>query len=114
MRVEVYYNLHKKVFSIRSCKTVLVVEHATNVCIDNAEFVVRQSGREQVLREKRKNVHAFVRGDWVKCTQKLTGKVATYNPYKYKSFVNAVTEEPLRKAQSVHLFKVDKPTILYT
>ena len=114
MRVEVYYNLHKKVFSIRSCKTGRVVEHATNVCIDNAEFVVRQSGREQVLREQRKNVHAFVRGDWVKATKVTPNKIATYNPYKYDSFVNAVTEEPLHKTQSVHLYKQDRPTILYT
>ena len=63
MRVEVYFNLHKKTFSVRSCRTGRVIHHTDKVHIANPEFVVRKAGRERVLREGKKNVHAFVRGD---------------------------------------------------
>ena len=63
MRVEVYFNLHKKVFSVRSVMTGRVILHTDKVHISNPKFVVRKSGRDKVLRERKKNVHAFVRGD---------------------------------------------------
>ena len=63
MKVEVYFNLHKKLFSVRSVATGRVMFHTYEVCIDNPKFVVRKAGRDKVLRERKKNVHAFVRGD---------------------------------------------------
>jgi hypothetical protein len=60
-------------------------------------FVVRKAGREKVLREKKKNVHAFVRGTWIKdllvedapmiLDHRECSEEVTYNPYKYDSFV---------------------------
>tara|TARA_R110001632_G_scaffold32084_2_gene83380 strand:+ start:1165 stop:1434 length:270 start_codon:yes stop_codon:yes gene_type:complete len=66
-------------------------------------FVVRKAGRERVLRERKKNVHAFVRGklmyyDVIVGTPELYTDV-TYNPYKYSSFVNKHTEEAVDKAK---------------
>ena len=97
MRVEVYFNLHKKLFSVRDCKTGRVVHHTYNIWIEDPVFVVRKAGRERVLREKKKNVHAFVRGTWmqdllIEDAQKIfdhcgVSKEVTYNPYKYDSFV---------------------------
>jgi len=97
MRVEVYFNLHKKLFSVRDCKTGRVVHHTYNIWIEDPVFVVRKAGRERVLREKKKNVHAFVRGTWmqdllIEVAPKILGhrdrsQEVTYNPYKYDSFV---------------------------
>lgn len=134
MRVEVYWNLHKHTFSVRNTKTGRVLFHADEVWIDDAQFVVRKSGRERVLREGKKNVHAFVRGtlgdfiqvsgyskrddsDPLMCPAwRLHGK-ATYNPYKFTSFVDSKTLEPIDKSDMVCLSKVVdtdiKPKIRY-
>ena len=49
-KVEVYFNLHKKLFSVRDCKTGRVIDHTNHVAIANPQFVVRKAGRERVLR----------------------------------------------------------------
>jgi len=50
-------------------------------------FNVSQSGRDRVLREKRKNVHAVVEGT-ICCPVgiKLIDIGVTYNPYRYHLF----------------------------
>lgn len=114
MRVEVYFNLHKKTFSVRSAKSGKVLLHTDEVHIENPEFVVRQSGRNRVLSEGRKNVHAFVRGDatFFRYTNSPPLDTLTYNPYKYASFVDKQTEEPVYKASRAWLTVTDKiPTI---
>lgn len=64
MKVEVYRNLHKNgiVYSIRDQKTKRVIGYSSNLTLKDVKFCVNQTGRERVLREKRKNVHAFIRG----------------------------------------------------
>ena len=59
-KVEVYFNLHKKCWSIRQAGKPVV--HSDFVEIKQPQFVVQQGGNARVRREKRKNVHAFVRG----------------------------------------------------
>ena len=61
-RVRVYYNLHKKCFSVQDYKTGLVTKHTNKLNLSNAMFVVRKSGNERVRSEGKKNVHAFVNG----------------------------------------------------
>ena len=114
MRVEVYFNLHKKTFSVRSARSGRVILHTDKVHIANPEFVVHQSGRNRVLSEGRKNVHAFVRGDatYFDDTNRPTLDTLTYNPYKYASFVDKQTEEPVYEASRAWLTVTDKiPTI---
>ena len=114
MRVEVYFNLHKKTFSVRSARSGRILLHTDEVHIENPEFVVHQSGRNRVLSEGRKNVHAFVRGDatFFRYTNRPTLDTLTYNPYKYVSFVDKKTEEPVYKASRAWLSVTDKiPTI---
>ena len=105
MRVEVYFNLHKKLFSVRDCKTGRVVHHTQRIWIEDPVFVVRKAGRERVLREKKKNVHAFVRGTWFKVQSdfdvsrlidhQACSDEVTYNPYKYDSFVTKHDAKPI-------------------
>ena len=65
MKVFVYFNLHKKLYSIKAldgpCKG-RVVAHATHVALDNCTFAVSEAGRQRVIREQKKNVHAGVMG----------------------------------------------------
>jgi hypothetical protein len=64
--VDVYWNLHKDCFSIRCRETGRVLYHRTNpFYVRDVSLVVQPAGRERVLREQRKNVHAFVRGVYV-------------------------------------------------
>ena len=62
-RVKVYFNLNLDCLSVIDAETGLLYCHAHRVEIHNAEFRVQPAGRERVLREKRKNVHAYVIGD---------------------------------------------------
>ena len=61
-KVDVYKNLHKDIWSVRNRKTGRVITHKKLVHVRDASFVVQPAGRNKVLAEKRKNVHAFVRG----------------------------------------------------
>ena len=114
MKVEVYFNLHKHLFSVRSYKNGRVFAHATMIRIKDPMFVVRQSGRKQVLREQKKNVHAFVRGkigyDVPNAVDEMMVQVnlsqttsVIYNPYKYASFVEYHTEMPVYSASQAWL-----------
>jgi hypothetical protein len=98
MRVECYRNLHTGKISVREAGGK-VLTHEDNVFIRNPRFVVQPAGRQRVLAEQRKNVHAFVRGellgfsagqlvgftDWPGWTQ------ATYNPYRTDTFYDRDT-----------------------
>ena len=105
MRVEVYRNLHTGLMSVRECGG-RVLTHAEAVFLNDPTFVVQPAGRAKVLREQRKNVHAFVRGELrgFSVGQNLgfdnydEWRQATYNPYRYDSFVDKATEQPLHSA----------------
>ena len=103
MKVDIYYNLHKHCLSVRH--KGLVVNHAQDIALENVKFVVSQAGRRRVLEEKRKNVHAFVRGEIraMDVCDSEPGHVIKYNPYKYNSFV---TEDgtPVKGAKKVAIF----------
>ena len=114
MRVEVYRNLHNGMWSVRDCKTGRVVDHVDDIIIANPTFVVQPAGRKKVLEQKRKNVHAFVRGEAIEKTSRDRLLVSlllssykqaevTYNPYKYDSFVRKADETPVRQEAWAHL-----------
>lgn len=99
-KVFVYKNLHKGCWSIR--QDGLVKAHTDNVTLYNVMMKVNKKGRERVLREKRKNVHAGISGylsqkffsdAWDDITEKELTEI-TYNPYKYESFVDKDTKKP--------------------
>jgi hypothetical protein len=99
-KVEVYRNLHKNCFSVRRRGKVVgylydsgIRTRDVEVYLTNVKFVVQPAGRRRVLKERKKNVHAFVRGTVTpfgglqreglhrKCRRKVT-----YNPYKMHTF----------------------------
>jgi hypothetical protein len=107
MKVDVYFNLHKKLLSVRHKGRV--IHHSNYVKIVNPTFVVSEAGRQRVLREKRKNVHAFVRGELVALENNPEDSVdnlqtITYNPYKYNTFVKKNDEVGIKTADVAHIF----------
>lgn len=105
-KVFVYFNLHKETFSVKNLSTRLVVAHLDHVNLKEAFFKVSQRGRQKVLKEKRKNVHAGIIGIFTfenLISDDEKSEKATYNPYKYDSFVNNDTFEKISNAKSVYL-----------
>ena len=123
IRVDVYYNLHKKTFSIR-CKG-RVIAHRDRVTIKNPEYIVGEKGRQRVLNERSKNVHAFVRGTlmdnaslehWIDSfdMMNIAFKVK-YNPYVHDTFVTAFDGEPIHKSEwAVLSKKTDLPPEIWS
>jgi hypothetical protein len=103
MKVAAYYNLHKNIFSLQSREKDTygkVIGHVESVVLKSPKFVVRQAGREKVLNDKTKNVHAFVVGYVVDGVDtRNLAKIVTYNLYKYSTFVVKETEEPIEQAE---------------
>ena len=65
-KVRVYWNLHRKCWSIQDCKSGLVIDHKAWVVLEG-NSVVRKGGQKRVWQEGKKNVHAFAVGyiqDW--------------------------------------------------
>ena len=113
MKVFVYYNLHMKCWSVKALsgdQKGRVVAHAKAVDLQDCQFRVSEAGRQRVLREKRKNVHAGVAGELIAFDGHKTkaGRAAnesmpgwytylgpphfyknevTYNPYLMRTFV---------------------------
>lgn len=108
-KVMVHYNLHKHTFSITH--KGLVISHADYVKLNDVEFRVRQGGREKVVKEKRKNVHAFVIGTLIEYCKypceslpsEPNNHIVTYDPYKYNSYVMKDTQEPIYKTGEVEM-----------
>jgi hypothetical protein len=89
---------------------------------------VQPAGREKVLKEKKKNVHAFVRGNLLtggephqrshdyhgvnidlsvdRFREDARYDEVTYNPYKYESFVRKHNEQEVQYAP--HVWIIDK------
>lgn len=104
-KVKVYRNLHKEgvTFSVRDAKTGLVLGHTQSILLSNVTFEVNAAGRAKVLRDKKKNVHAFVTGNYTgpfyagdrEFFSDDTRTLVTYNPYKAPTFVRKDNGEPV-------------------
>ena len=114
LRVEVYWNLRKELYSVRALqdhgehiKKGRVIGHQSFVRLDNAKFVVQPAGLARVRREGVKNVHAFIRGTWeagpMAAGPHHPDQQVSYNPYKAGNFVMRSTGEPVTEADSVTL-----------
>lgn len=106
MKAKCYRNLHKQCYSVVDLRTRKVFAHQHHVILKDATFRVSQAGRERVLRERRKNVHAYVTGTLLKSEfgfPDLEPREAYYNPYKTKTFTDKETNEPVDRASMVML-----------
>ena len=110
-KVFAYRNLHRQCWSVKALEGPLkgrVIYHANDLTLGWCDFKVSQAGRQRVLREQKKNVHAGVVGYLTDCGEITTDGIdldvpVTYNPYKYDSFVDARCEVPVCSALFVNL-----------
>lgn len=102
---EVYRNLQTGSLSVRATTGEhkgLVVDHLPTVHLTDCDFYVDESGRQKVLENERKNVHATVLGTLKQNEPSLADPVEiTYNPYKFDSFVTQKAHQPVSEAESV-------------
>jgi hypothetical protein len=107
----IYYNLHKRCWSLKALQTVelnvngvfapsvkgRVTGHADTVLASRVTTKISEAGRQRVIREKRKNVHAGIVGEF--CLVEPTYRFHTtdktpsmsYNPYKAGHFYDRAT-----------------------
>jgi hypothetical protein len=64
--VQVYWNSHKRCYSVRDKKTRKVVDHTSRVFLENAVPVVYRSGLARKIRTGVKNVYAVIEGKRIK------------------------------------------------
>ena len=107
MKYFVYYNLHKHVFSLKNNTTKKVEKRSSIVLMQDCVFKVSEKGRQRVLREKVKNVHAGVLGELISTESEVDDTSSfvelTYNPYIYDSFVVKESGKPVLSAKKVYL-----------
>ena len=96
--VKVYRNLHKGCWSIQ--QNGLVKAHSDEVNLFDCEFLVNEKNRQKVIKEKRKNVHAFVKG-YIWNTPVDLIKQASYNPYANNYFYDVNNLVSIHKAHFV-------------
>jgi hypothetical protein len=92
-RVRFHRNLHHSNWSVVALSGEhkgKVVAHADEVSVWGARFVVHEAGRQRVIREGRKNVHAYIEGTLSNYIPhqglvRLREEVM-YNPYRLSKF----------------------------
>tara|TARA_B100001564_G_C20653113_1_gene677847 strand:- start:995 stop:1369 length:375 start_codon:yes stop_codon:yes gene_type:complete len=96
--VKVYRNLHKGCWSIK--QNGLVKAHSDEINLFDCDFLVNEKNRQKVIKEKRKNVHAFVKG-YIWNTPVDLIKQASYNPYVNNYFYDVNDLASIHKANFV-------------
>ena len=111
MQVDVYRNLRKNTFSIRHKGKV--IGHSNRILMTNCSFIVSQKGRERVLRERRKNVHAIIRGNLLSSDESSFTRLALWNnerasqvkysPYLKPYFFTVLDGKPIESSREVFI-----------
>ena len=119
MKVFVYYNLHRKLWSIKALagpEKGKVIERSDHVRLQDVAPKVSEAGRQRVIREQRKNVHAGLVGHIAPQNVHLgpfsDKHKISYNPYKSGNFY--YTQEPNRiytGSKIAVLLATDKPEV---
>jgi len=85
---------------------------ARQVRLQDAAFTVRESGRQRMLREQRRTIHAFITGTLVdfvhagdneRSMAQLPGTQVHYNPQRGGAFMDLTTDTPVDRAAMVQL-----------
>lgn len=106
-QVKIYKNLHNGLFSVMQDN--LVVAHIENFKMSSVIFKVNESGRQRVIQEKKKNVHAFICRllQEINCTDDdlIISNPYTkirYNPYVSDSFMLSINSFKINNAAKVY------------
>lgn len=112
LKYKIYRNLNKDCFSILKWNSLKkgyrLQSYEKNIVATDVEFKVSQAGRQRVLKNKQKNVHAYVC-----CNEFIVfnpGEISVtpeseiyYDPYKVDSFVIKNSGTSIEKTQAVAL-----------
>ena len=89
-RVFVYYNLRSHLWSVKALtgpNKGLVIAHCRDLTLSNVTPRISEAGRQRVLRDKQKNVHAGLVGHWEALEYPYVHTASiTYNPYRAATF----------------------------
>jgi len=102
--VKVYRNLNNGELSVMQGQKVIA--YADYIYLKDVTFHVQKAGLAKVREEKRKNVHAYVKGYIDTDTYIDSNERVYYDPYKYDTFVTIdVLDEvyPIHKAEKVFI-----------
>ena len=97
--VKVHRNLHRKCWSIKEGNRV--TDWLDSIVLSNCEFRVGLKARERVLREHKRNVHAYVKGNVTCSVPDGVWKRVRYNPYTAPYFFIEETGEKISRAEIV-------------
>lgn len=119
IKVFVYKNLHKNQFSIRALEgeqKSKVIAHRNEVFLTDASPKVSEPGRQRVLADRQKNVHAGIVGLWADEIFELAeGPEITYNPYQHKAFVfKDDVNQTFISSSKLHMYTDGQQTVLLT
>lgn len=131
MKVFIYFNLHQKCLSVKSLEGEhkgKVIAHVHSAQLAGVEFKVSEAGRQRVITEQKKNVHAGIIGElWNADIKRFRFELnqedresiswfdpmahdhhrltdVTYNPYKYKTFVHKLDDsQPILTSKFVSI-----------
>ena len=100
---------------------------AAQVRLAEIEFLVRESGRQRMLRGLAKNVHAYAVGYLVdhvhpageRRLEPLAGRSVFYDPFRFNTFVDSDTHAAVTSAEHLQLDEhgavyADNDTVLLT
>lgn len=102
--VRIYRNLHSKdhAHKYSVMQDGLVIGHTNDLWLKDCKLIVSEAGRNKVLRERKKYVHAFIVGFVFQGISNPTAKVKIeYNPYVQSKFSIAGIYEA--EAKFVHV-----------
>ncbi|WP_329431295.1 hypothetical protein OG339_47880 (plasmid) [Streptosporangium sp. NBC_01495] len=100
VQVWVHLNLRTGLFSISDRRTKRVLYHATDVTLKDVTFIVHESTRQRIIKERCRRVHAWALGTLTAFdTNPDVGGMTrvTYNPYRSGDFTTA-DDIPVRRA----------------
>ncbi len=102
----IYRNVNKRCWSVqgKTPKGWRLIDHRRALIVDNVTFKVYETGRQRVLREGRKNVHAYICTPEILATEVVleTWTEIVYHPYSSGMFAT-LDGQPISKARAVAL-----------
>lgn len=118
VKVGVYFNLHKNCFSVMSREKYnygKILFHSNHVDLKDVNFKVRQAGRNKVIKEQRKNVHAFCYGKiFINNNNIVMNKAVSYNPYKASHFFSVNDNKQIDKSDYLMMRVINNKGKLWT
>jgi hypothetical protein len=95
--IKIFRNLTKKGIWYSIQQAGLTVAHSTDITICEAKFYVNEKARLRVVKNKRKEFHAYIEGMVI--NKVISGLQVKYNPYLHNSFIK-------RSVKPTHRFYV--------